>query len=104
MTALRVVTDHGDVDINLGSDGGPSPRCMWDEFVCARSPERFVVFSEAPKAQDDAGDQDGDDAADRVTELFCTRHYVLTLAQLLELHLPHCAGDVADHVTAFGKV
>lgn len=71
-------------------DDGDSTRCTWNECVCTETPTHYVVFAEH------AG---GGDA-----QLFCARHYVLTLAQLIELHLPECSGGLGDHVLRYGSL
>jgi hypothetical protein len=74
----------------LGGSGGPQPRCMWGESVCGESPDRYIVFA----ASDEGGS----------VGTYCGRHYVLTLAYQVEVHLPHClhGGDVADHIVRWG--
>lgn len=79
----------GDTDFDK-LDDGDSTRCTWNECVCTESPTHYVVFAEH------AG---GGDA-----QLFCARHYVLTLAQLIELHLPECSGSFSDHVLRYGAL
>jgi uncharacterized protein YPO0396 len=70
--------------------GGPGAgRCLWDESVCTDTPTHFVTFEEADGASAD---------------MFCVRHYVLTLARLCQIHLPDCAGDFAGHVAAHGEL
>ena len=64
-------------------------RCLWDESVCTDTPTHFVTFEEAGGASAD---------------VFCVRHYVLTLARLCQLHLPDCAGDFAGHVASHGEL
>lgn len=84
----------GDTDLDDGDfdqfDDGNATRCTWNESVCVDKPTQFVVFAEH------AG---GGDA-----QLFCARHYVLTLAELLELHLPECPGDLNDHILRHGSL
>ena len=64
-------------------------RCLWDESVCADTPTHFVTFEEAEGAS---------------AEVFCIRHYVLTLARLCQIHLPDCDGDFAGHVAGHGQL
>lgn len=64
-------------------------RCLWPESVCVDPPTHFVSQELA----------DGRDA-----EVFCLRHYVLTLARLCEVHLPLCEGGFAGHVDSHGEL
>ncbi|MCQ2001467.1 hypothetical protein [Arthrobacter zhaoxinii] len=66
-----------------------SLRCLWPESVCVDPPTHFVAQELA----------DGRDA-----EVFCVRHYVLTLARICEVHLPLCEGDFAGHVDSHGEL
>lgn len=69
---VRTKNDEAGVDTGTFSDPG-SGRCLWDETVCVDTPIHFVAFSE----------HYGDTA-----EVFCLRHYVLTLTRLCQIHLP----------------
>ena len=75
-------------DIGTVADFG-SVRCLWDESVCVDAPTHFVSLELA----------DGRDA-----EVFCLRHYVLTLARMCEIHLPQCEGDFGGHVSGHGEL
>lgn len=57
----------------LVAGGAGAGRCLWDETVCTDTPTHFVTFEEADGASAD---------------VFCVRHYVLTLARLCQIHLP----------------
>ena len=37
-------------------------------------------------------------------EMYCVRHYVLTLARLCQVHLPSCEGGFTGHVSGHGKL
>ena len=79
-------------DTTAGADtaaGFGDGRCLWDESVCVDAPTHFVTWELA----------EGKDA-----EVFCVRHYVLTLAHLCQVHLPVCEGDFAGHVEGHGKL
>lgn len=89
MTDVTNELAYGDTDFDDFGDGD-NTRCTWDECVCTETPTHYVVFAEH------AG---GGDA-----QLFCARHYVLTLAQLIELHLPECSGGLGDHVLRYGSL
>lgn len=95
LAAEHVATEHGGTDLDLLGRGGPRPRCHWDESVCTRTPEHVVVFTVA---------SDDDAAGEAEAEPYCPRHYVLTLARLLELHLPACSGSAHDHVVRVGRL
>lgn len=76
------------VGAGIGADFG-NGRCMWDKSVCVDAPTRFVTL---------------DLAAGKDAEVFCVRHYVLTLAHLCQVHLPVCEGDFAGHVIDHGDL
>ncbi len=79
-----------DTPVGAGVEAGiGAGRCMWGESVCVDTPTHFVTQEHA----------DGVDA-----EVFCVRHYVLTLAHLCQVHLPDCAGGFAGHVTSHGEL
>jgi hypothetical protein len=83
----RTMNDTTD-GVLVGSGPGDG-RCLWDETVCTDTPTHFVTFEEADGASAD---------------LFCVRHYVLTLARLCQIHLPECAGGFAGHVARHGEL
>lgn len=66
-----------------------SLRCLWPESVCVDPPTHFVAHELADE---------------RDAEVFCVRHYVLTLARICEVHLPLCEGDFAGHVDSHGEL
>lgn len=76
--------DIADLDTGFGNG-----RCLWDRSVCVDSPTHFVTYV----AEDGAS-----------AEVFCIRHYVLTLAHLCQVHLPSCGGDFTGHVASHGEL
>ena len=83
----RTMNDTTDgVIVGGGFNAG---RCLWDESVCTDTPTHFVTFDQADGA---------------AAEVFCVRHYVLSLARLCQLHLPDCPGDFAGHVSSHGEL
>lgn len=79
-----------DVITGTGTTTGPgNSRCMWDDAVCVDLPTHFINH------QQDEGTS---------AELFCVRHYVLTLARLCQLHLPDCPGPFDGHVAGHGEL
>lgn len=88
---IRTETRDGDI-IVIDDAGGPRPRgCAWDESVCTQTREYRVQYA---SGQDSTGEVD----------VFCPRHYALTLAELVEVHLVGCEGSAADHIVAFERV
>lgn len=87
---MSPTTKIGDSDagIDLGAGRGNS-RCLWDESVCVDKPTHFVTFAQAHGAE---------------AEVFCVRHYVLTLAKLCQVHLPECDGGFRGHVLHRGAI
>lgn len=84
---IRTKDDTGtDIGVDAGFSAG---RCAWDRSVCVDKPTHFV-----------ASESTGGTTAD----VYCQRHYVLSLASLCELHLPDCAGDFPGHVARHGKL
>lgn len=77
---------HGGGEFPFDADGAPNPRCQWDTSVCAQSPTHYVAWGHAS------------------VNTYCVRHYVLVLAQLLELHLLFCPGTVHDHLRKYGPI
>lgn len=70
--------------------GGPGAgRCLWDESVCVDTPTHFVTQLQS----------EGTEA-----EVFCVRHYVITLARMCQLHLPDCEGPFEGHVADHGEL
>lgn len=83
---IRTKDDTTD-DTGLAAGFG-SGRCAWDRSVCVDKPTHFVT---------------SDGVEGRSADVYCLRHYVLSLALLCELHLPDCAGDFPGHITRHGK-
>ncbi|WP_168581341.1 hypothetical protein [Gephyromycinifex aptenodytis] len=86
--STRTLLDGGDLDLISDGDGEDS-RCHWDESVCTETPTHYLLYP--------AGE--GTEAL-----TYCARHHGLTLAVLLELHLPRCHGSVEDHIVGFGAL
>lgn len=69
---------------------GETPSCEWNESVCLHASENMIIYT---------GSTDKNEVL-----TYCARHYVLTLAELLEVHLPGCNNPVTDHVRSFGSI
>lgn len=79
-----------DVDAGTGTTTGPGNiRCLWDDAVCVDPPTHFI-------------NHEGVEGT--FAEVFCVRHYVLTLARMCQLHLPDCPGPFDGHVAAHGEL
>ena len=72
-------------------DGDPNVRCDWYDSVCLESPE-FVI---APR---------GSKEDPSLRELYCERHYVLSLARLKDVHMQDCTGPLSAHAEHFGPL
>lgn len=77
--------DHGDIDITDIEQGGFRGTCQWQESVCTASPEAYITYAEE-------------------SEVFCLRHYTLTLSYTAEVHVPSCSHTLAQHITRFGRL
>lgn len=64
--------------------------CHWGRSVCALPPQWYVTWNEP--------------AGEPAVELFCQRHYVLTLDWMLTVHRAECHLPLADHVVARGQL
>lgn len=84
---IRTSNDTID-DIGLAAGFGYT-RCLWDKSVCVDSPTHFVTLELAGGAD---------------AEVFCIRHYVLTLAHLCQVHLEVCEGGFNGHVADHGEL
>lgn len=58
--------------------------CQWHESVCTDPAVGYLVYP--------------DDS-----EVFCLRHYTLSLAQLVEAHVPFCPLSLSEHLIRFGR-
>ncbi|CEA09685.1 hypothetical protein BN1051_03057 [Arthrobacter saudimassiliensis] len=85
-----MILTRDDTISDTGLDAGfGAGRCVWDESVCVDKPTHFVTSNVVGGA---------------AAEVYCLRHYVLTLAGLCELHLPNCEGDFSGHVLSHGEL
>lgn len=77
--------------VDIGEDGEPNVRCDWRDSVCLESPG-FVIaprgWKEDPSLQ----------------ELYCERHYVLSLARLKDIHMHDCNGPLSAHAERYGPL
>lgn len=91
---MVVRTNIDDGSTTLAHAGGPeNPRCQWFYAICTQTPTHHI-----------SGPQDDDGIASSV-ELYCARHYVLTLARHLEVHGPTCEhGGLAEHISDYGAL
>lgn len=95
---IQVTQQHNGPTLSHSSGGpdllennGPKPRCMWDETVCTEIPTHHITHP--------AVDED-----EAVARTFCIRHYVLTLAEHVEVHTTQCNGTVENHFAAYGPL
>lgn len=85
-----MIRTQDDTTVGTGTDADfGAGRCLWDDSVCVDKPTHFVTLETAGGAD---------------AEVFCFRHYVLTLARLCQIHIPACEGDFAGHVASHGKL
>lgn len=82
---------HGSGGPELFGGSEPRPRCLWNDTVCTEAPTHHITHPAV-----------GDEQADART--FCLRHYVLTLAEHLEVHSKHCGETVRSHFAAHGPL
>ena len=71
-------------------EGGGSPRCQWERDVCTLSPTHYVGY--------------GDHEEPHSVALYCTRHYVLTLEEFMEVHAIICDQPLSAHVNVYGPL
>ena len=71
------------------SDSG-RPNCQWSEGVCTESPTHYLTW----RGPSEEG----------TVAVHCVRHHVLTLAELLELHLRECGASLDEHLAAWGEI
>ena len=83
MTTRTRSRDDSHLAIDSDADSG-GVSCAWFESVCTMPVTYRIVQGEAA--------------------YYCARHYVLTLAELVEVHLPGCPGSAHDHVSAYGPI
>ncbi|MDO5720139.1 MAG: hypothetical protein Q4P05_05330 [Actinomycetaceae bacterium] len=70
--------------------GGEDSRCMFSDTLCVMPATHALVLPEA-----DMG----------VAEYrYCVRHYVLILAEFLDIHVPVCSNPIVEHYLAFGEI
>lgn len=85
-----MVLTEKDTGTGTGTGAGfGAGRCLWPESVCVDPPTHYISHETA----------DGTEA-----EVYCLRHYVLSLASLCEMHLPGCDGDFPGHVAGHGSL
>lgn len=81
-----------DVFVPEGDFGsGSGPRCGWTRSVCLDSSDYYVQY---PSFQEGVANK----------EFYCQRHYVLTLANLAQVHIPVCDAALWQHLEGFGKI
>ena len=85
--------DHGTSfpEFDEPGDGG-NLRCEWSKSVCADSVEYRLEYLPL----------EGQDTGDFYT--YCPRHYVLTLAGMLENHDHHCTVPIIQHLRSYGPL
>lgn len=87
--ALETKTDHEHV-IGLQFEAGEAPSCEWHKDVCLEASEHKIIYL-LPKGEEEV-------------LTFCARHYVLALADFLEVHLPGCVDPGMGHLRSFGSI
>lgn len=85
------VLNHGSGGPELFGGNGPSARCLWNDTVCTETPTHHITHPAV-------GDQHTE------SKTFCMRHYVLTLAEYLEIHTKRCTGTVRSHFATHGHI
>lgn len=83
--------DFGSDDPHAGVDDGRRQLCAWTEDLCTETPTHFIEH---------APHRDGEVHTQRL----CARHWVVTLAHIREVDLPHCGCALPDHVRATGSL
>lgn len=85
--------DHGTYFPEIEDPGkGRHLRCNWQHSVCTETVEYRIEYLPLE------GQQTGDFFT------FCPRHYVLSLATLLENHDMHCNIPIYQHLRSYGRV
>ena len=82
-----VIPGHPDVEIE---GDGLGAHCCWDH-PCARTPTHYVVWP-------------GRRGAHPRASTFGARHYVLALAEMIEVHTATCAAPPSAHVVDHGPL
>ncbi|WP_147406052.1 hypothetical protein [Kocuria tytonis] len=90
---MDVQTGFPDLEI---VEGVENPRCSWNESVCTASVEYRIRRR--------AGEDTAESAVGGEVELLCPRHYVLSLARLLEVHEAECGTPAAEHLAEYGPL
>lgn len=93
MMSTKITLDHGDIDIDLPAEGQRPRGCDWNESVCTDTPTHTIVVP----------DHD-EDASGPHASTYCARHYAVSLAELLTLHVQQCSGGVREHLSAYGEI
>ena len=93
MKSVDVQTGFPDLDT---AEEVENPRCSWDESVCTASVEYRIRWQ--------ARESEAEPAAGGEVELLCPRHYVLSLARLLEVHEAECGHTAAEHLAGYGPL
>lgn len=90
-TPTTIALDDG-IIVGVEQEGGWSGRrCTWPDSVCSELPTHYVRH---PSVRPD----------ELTIRFLCERHFVLTLAELVEVHLPQCDAAASDHVEGFGTI
>ena len=82
---MNQTKSHDGIDISISGDGDFRGTCQWHEDVCTQSPAAYVSSSND-------------------TDVYCLRHYTLTLSQLAEVHLLSCPESLGQHVASYGRL
>lgn len=69
--------------------GFSAGRCLWDDTVCVDPPTHFITERHAEGTH---------------AQVFCVRHYVLTLAHICQVHMATCDGPFSGHVADHGEL
>ena len=88
---IKTTVDDGIFVGISDDDGAPRPRCSCSETVCLETPTHLIA---PPGAKRDPTQK----------AFYCERHYVLSLAHLIEVHVPNCAAPLSEHLGEFGEL
>lgn len=92
-TLIEQKLDHGSSIPGIEDPGdGGNLRCTWDDSVCTDTVEYRLEY--LPRAGETTGE----------FETYCPRHYVLSLAKMLEDHDRFCNIPIIQHLRSYGPL
>lgn len=93
ITLTEQKLDHGSSIPGIEDPGdGGNLRCTWDDSVCTDTVEYRLEY--IPRAGETTGE----------FETYCPRHYVLSLAKMLEDHDRFCNIPIIQHLRSYGPL